>query len=229
MMRFSGLAIPGRLEGTDLAIAPGTTTALIGPNGGGKTSLLRAMAGIEGDGTHVVENGELMRLAPAQRARALGFLPASRQLAWPIPARDLLRLGPAPPDEARIAAYIDTFELDPLLDRPSDRLSTGERARLLLARLLATGPTLLLLDEPFANLDPYWVLVTADILAREACNGAAVVVALHDLSLADRFDRVLLMHEGRLVAGGPPSDILGSGAFRAAFRLQPRGGGWGPA
>src|SRR5690606_585060 len=144
---------------TDLEVGGGELVALVGPNGGGKTSLLRALARIEGAGGSVRVDGEDVDMAPAARRRSLlSFLPASRDLGWEISARDLISLGLERPDQERVDALLSMMELEQLADRPANQLSTGERARVLAARALASRPRLLLLDEPLSNLDPYWVL-----------------------------------------------------------------------
>lgn len=222
----SGARLPGRLEVTDLTLQPGEKTALVGPNGSGKTSLMRALAGIAGTYEGWSLGGRALdRNAPAARARMLGYLPASRQLDWPIPVRDFLRLSPAPVDEDVVTSLVEELELTPFLDRPSNALSTGERARLLIARTLANRPQLLLLDEPMANLDPYWVLRIADLLDAEAARGAIVLTALHDLALIDRFDRLLLMDGGRAIADGPAATIPRESIFGETFRLRSAPGG----
>ncbi|WP_265570810.1 ABC transporter ATP-binding protein [Sphingomicrobium nitratireducens] len=227
---FADLAVSGRLTTTSLSLDPGAFVALIGPNGSGKTSLLRAMAGVDGTASaRTIAGNALEAMGTAARANTIGLLPASRMLAWPIPVRDLLALAPVAPENDQIGQLVERLELASLLDRPASHLSTGERARVLLARVLANEPDLLLLDEPLANLDPYWALTILDLLAEEARGGRMVLAAMHDLALVDRFQRVVLMHEGRLVADGPPSRILGCEAFRTAFRLQPHEGGWQPA
>ena len=121
---------------------------------------------------------------------------------------------------------IDMLELDMLADRAVDQLSTGERARVLLARALAPRPSLLLLDEPLSNLDPYWVLRTIEIVRSVVAEGAAALLSLHDLSLLDRFDRVLLMSKGRKIADGSPHEILRDPNFAATFRVQPDAASW---
>ena len=222
------LAIAGRLSPTDLTVEAGQLVAVIGPNGGGKTSLLRAMARTEDAGGMVVVDGhDLDAAGEAQRRRLLAFMPASREAPWPIRVADFIALGLRAPDDERIAELITALELELLAERPINCLSTGERARAMLARALAGKAHLLLLDEPLSNLDPYWVLRTIDLLRSEiARNESSALVSVHDLALIERFDRVLLVSGGVVVGDGKPSDVLTSAAFAAAFRIQPDGAGW---
>lgn len=221
------LAIRGRLRPTDLDIFPGQLVALIGPNGGGKTSLLRALARIEGASGVVAIDGEDLDEAPmARRRQLLALLPASRDIAWPIAARDVIRLGLDRDDEQRIAELIALLELEKLADRPVNQLSTGERARVLFARALAGNAKLLLLDEPLSNLDPYWVLRFLEIFEAAAVSGQAVLVALHDLGQLDRFDRALLLASGRVQIDEAPDDLVASERFEEIFRISSANGRW---
>ena len=222
-----GVALPGRLAPTDLTLAAGQLVALVGPNGGGKTSLLRALAGVEEAVGEVRIDGEpVATLGEARRRRLLSLLPASREIGWPIAARDVIALGLAPRDEGRIAELIALFELDDLADRAIDRLSTGERTRVLLARALAARPRLVMLDEPLANLEPYWVLRLGQILSAVARDGALVMVALHDLHQLERFDRALLIADGAVRMNEAPADLVASERFEAIFRISAVAGGW---
>jgi iron complex transport system ATP-binding protein len=201
--------------------------ALIGPNGSGKTTLLRALAGIEGGAAGTEIDGVTLASAPpARRAELLGFLPASREVRWPIPVRDVIALGLVQRDDARVAELLALLQLTELAERPVDRLSTGERARALLGRALASRPGLLLLDEPLSNLDPAWVLRTLNLLDEVARSGSSLVLALHDLSLLHRFDRVWMLDRGRLVADLAPAALLASPKFGAVFGVEPSGTGW---
>jgi iron complex transport system ATP-binding protein len=202
--------------------------AVIGPNGAGKTSLLRALAGIELQSGHVAVFGEDVAAAPpARRIRLLSFLPATRALVWPISVRDVIALGLPSADPDRVEELVELLELQAFADRPVNQLSTGERSRVVLARALAARPRLLLLDEPLANLDPYWVLrvleILGDAIAQEQC---AVLASLHDLAQAAAFSRVLLIDSGRLVADAAPKDMMESEELARAFRIEREGTGW---
>jgi iron complex transport system ATP-binding protein len=227
LLEAHGLAISGRLQPTDLKLASGMT-AVIGPNGAGKTSLLRALAGIELEiGQALIAGEDLAQTPPARRMRLLSFLPATRNLVWPISSRDVIRLGLPSPDPARVDELLKQFELEALADRPVDHLSTGERSRVLMARALAARPRLLLLDEPLSNLDPYWVLRTLQILTSETeQSGCAVLASLHDFNQIRTFERVLMVDGGRIVTDGSPAEVMDSPELIRAFRIEKDGRSW---
>jgi iron complex transport system ATP-binding protein len=198
MLTASGLTLPHRLFDAALTLAPGELVCLVGPNGSGKTSLLHALAGIGGrPGTVALDGGDPRTLGPSLRPRAFTYLPAARDLPWPLLARDLIALGGG-------GAELPALELAPLLDRRVDTLSTGERSRVLIARSLGPRPKLLLLDEPTANLDPLWQIRLMELVRSEiAQDGRAALVAIHDLDAAERYaDRVIVMNQGRIAAEG---------------------------
>jgi len=226
-LHAEGLALAGRLEPTGLTMAAPALLCLVGPNGSGKTSLLHALARIGRPAGAVRIAGEDPEaLGPDARKRLLAYLPASRDIAWPLSARDVIALGlpaGAAPDAAVAALGVDAFA-----ERRVDRLSTGERSRVLIARALAPAPRLLLLDEPAANLDPAWQLRLMALLrqlVRE--RGIGVVAALHDLDLAARFaDRLVLMEGGRIAAGGTAAKLLDGPHLRAVFGIERGREGW---
>jgi iron complex transport system ATP-binding protein len=226
------LSLSGRLQPTDLSLAAGDLACIVGPNGAGKTSLLHAIAGIGRPGGSVrVEGKDPTALAPDARKALLAYLPASRDLPWPVRAGDVIRLG-LPPRESEddLRNVLDALELAPLLDRRVDQLSTGERSRILIARALAPAPRLLLLDEPVANLDPYWQLRLMELLRERAReSGCGLLLALHDLDLAARFaDRLIVVAGGALAADGPPAAVLAGDVIREVFGIERSAGEWRP-
>ena len=218
ILEARALSLPGRLTGASLDIAGGELVALVGPNGSGKTSLLHALAGIgRPSGTVLLDGVDPRALDPAQRPAWLTYLPATRDVAWPLLARDLIALGGG--------GQIAGLELDALLDRRIDTLSTGERSRVLIARALAPRPKLLLLDEPTANLDPLWQIRLMELVRQEIGDGGrAALVAIHDLDAAMRYaDRILVMDGGRIAAEG-----LDGSHVAAIFGIERVGGVWQP-
>lgn len=228
LLGAQALAVTGRLSPTSLAVAPGQMVALIGPNGSGKTSLLRAMAGVDqAAGTVRVAGEDRAETPPARLPYLLTFLPASRELGWPIAARDVIALGLPRPDPERVEALVDLLELGSLANRPINTLSTGERARVLFARAMAPNPRLLLLDEPLSNLDPYWALRFLEIVRDFVSEGErSAIMALHDLDQAERFDCVLLMDRGSILRDGSPREVLGSTDLQDAFGIKRLDGRW---
>ena len=227
LVEARGLEIGGRLEKSAISLQAGTLMCLVGPNGSGKTSLLHALAGIPPSSSAVRIAGENPHvLPPALRQRLFTLLPASREILWPLRARDLIALSLPPGTDWRPVA--EDLELGPLLDRRVDSLSTGERTRVLIARALAPDPRLLLLDEPVANLDPYWQLLVLERLKKAATEeGKAVLIAIHDLAAARRFaDRMVLMSAGRLVADGTSEEILCDPLAEQVFGVAWTGSGW---
>jgi iron complex transport system ATP-binding protein len=215
------------LDGASLGVAPGEVLGVVGPNGAGKTSLLRA-----GLGLMPLEAGQALLggrpvgdLNPVERARLVGYLPQERRLAWNLPALDVAALGaPDLPLAQAITVARERLErvgVADLADRGVLDMSGGERARVLLARLLATRAPVLVADEPVAGLDPDAQLLTLYLLRAEAAAGAAVVVTLHDLGLAARScDRVLVLDHGRVAAEGTPLAALTPEVLARVFRLD---------
>ena len=225
-----GLGFAGRLDPTRIALGAGELVCLIGPNGSGKTSLLHAIAGIgKPQGMVRIDGIDPWLVPPPGRSALLSYLPASRDIPWPLAARDLAALGlPASAVGAGLAEWVASLKLEPLLARNVGRLSTGERSRLLIARALAADSRLLLLDEPTANLDPFWQLLLMDKLRQHAeRSGCALLLAVHDLEIARRYaDRLLVMNAGRIEAEGLPADVIAGPDIPRIFGIEPNTAGW---
>jgi iron complex transport system ATP-binding protein len=205
------------LAGVSAAIAPGRITAIIGPNGAGKSSLLACLAGLQrpAAGHVTVDGAPIHSLDPRQRARRIGFLPQVAEVNWDIDVQTLVALGRLPhqsdsaANAAAIAAAMAATDCARLAARVVNSLSGGERARVLLARVLAGQPDYLLADEPLANLDPGHQLDTLACLRAAADAGAGVAIVLHDLALAAQVaDQLLLLDSGKVVAGGTATQVL---------------------
>lgn len=215
------------VEAATLSVSHGALVGVVGPNGAGKTSLLRGGLGLlpAAAGEALLSGQAVTHLAPAARARLVGYLPQDRRVAWNVPARMVAALGAvdlpdAEADRLALERLARVGAAD-LADRGVLDMSGGERARVLLARLLATRAPLLVADEPVAGLDPDAQLLTLDLLRGETERGAAVVVTLHDLGLAARTcDRIVVMSRGRIVADASPRDALSPAVLSDVFGLD---------
>jgi iron complex transport system ATP-binding protein len=215
-----------------LALNAGELVALVGPNGAGKTTLMRALAGlIPADGTITVADKPLGSLSPRERARMVSYLPQGHIFHWPMSAAEIVMLGRAPhgdafsstsaDDRAAVAKAMATTETQMFADRAVTTLSGGEKARVALARALATQAPALLADEPTAALDPRHQLVVMELLRGAARNGNAILAIMHDLTLAARFaDRVFVMNEGKIVAEGLPGEALAPERLASVFGIE---------
>lgn len=208
------LTLERRLDHISFTLEPGRITAICGPNGAGKSSLLQLLAGLlHADKGEVVLDAEPLR-AMTQRARArrIGYLPQTPEIAWDVPVHSLVALGRLPHGDNSIGpveAALDALDLRVLEHRRAQSLSGGEAARVLLARVLAGEPDWILADEPLAALDLSHQLALVRHLRRAADNGAGVVLVLHDLAMAmNHADRVLVLDHGRLAADGTAAEAL---------------------
>ncbi len=221
------LSLSGRLDGISLDLHPGELTAIVGPNGAGKSSLLACLAGLADAGEVMVDGAPLADLPPGDRARAIGFLPQSPEIAWDVTVEVLVALGRLPwkgaPGDEAIADAIAAMDLQGLRFRPMSRLSGGERARALLARVLAGQPRWLLADEPLANLDLAHAQALMRKLDAEAAAGRGVVVVVHDLAFAmNHASRVVVLDRGRVEADGQPQDALRSEIIERVWKVRAR-------
>jgi iron complex transport system permease protein len=214
-------------QAVGLVLTGGEVVGVLGPNGSGKTTLLRGGLGLldAGHGIILWDDQPLADLSEAQRARLVGYLPQERHVGWNLSAQDIAALGAPDLTQADALAaaryYLAKVGLKRLVQRGVLDMSGGERARVLLARLLCTRAAVLIADEPAAGLDPDAQLHMLELLRAEAERGASVVVTLHDLTLAARFcDRLVVLKQGRAVADGPPLEALTPQVLREVFGLD---------
>ena len=218
------------VAGVSFDLKLGGMTGLIGPNGAGKTTLMRAALGLlpcEGSST-------IAAMPARDRARVAAWLPQERDIAWPVNVETLVALGRTPylaagrklssADRASIASAIERMDLQALTHRKATELSGGEKARALIARVLAQDTPIVLADEPVAGLDPSHQIAAMKVFRTLAHEDKTVLVSLHDLGLASRYcDRIILLDRGRAVADGPPSEVLNTDLISAVFHV---GGHW---
>jgi ABC-type Mn2+/Zn2+ transport system ATPase subunit len=217
------------LAGVSFALRPGTLTGLIGPNGSGKSTLIKVVLGLLRPWRGLVR--VLGDDVADVRAR-IGYMPQIELVDWdfPVTVEDLVMLGrygrlrrlrpPAPADRAAVRAALERVGLWDLRRRQIGELSGGQQRRLLLARALARSAELLLLDEPLAGLD---IGAQEDLerLLRELVDGGStLLVATHDLHhVAHSYDDVLCLN-GRVIAHGPPDQVLTEDVLRQTFGRQ---------
>lgn len=209
------------LSDVELETRPGEVLGLVGPNGSGKTTLLRLMAGtlVPQAGRVLLDGRPIQSYSARQRARRVAVLSQEHPLAFAFTVREVVAWGRLPHrgrwqpwrsgDAHAVERALAWTELTVLADRPVQALSGGERQRVFVALALAQQPGHLLLDEPTAHLDLKHQLAAMALIKRLADEGTGIVVALHDLNLAGRHvDRLALLHAGRVVALGDPTDVL---------------------
>jgi iron complex transport system ATP-binding protein len=228
------------LQDLSLELFPGEVVALVGPNGAGKTTLLRATSGLcPYTGQIAISGRDLRELAPHERAQAIAYVPQVSSLDAPMLVWDVVAqarysrsglpfaLGPA--DKQAIELSLARVHVGSLAERPFTELSGGEQRRVLLARALATGARVVLLDEPTASLDIRQALLLTELL-RELCEqGFAFLAALHHLEEVERVaSRWLLLEAGRLVSQGSAKELAAQAELERVLGVQlVRAGGLG--
>lgn len=217
MIGFAGsVALAGRpvLHGVRFQAGVGELVAVVGPNGAGKSTLLRALAGLLPGG-----RPDPLRVA---------WLPQGARCAWGMTVAEVVALGRVPhgdADDGAVEAAILACGLSALRAERIDRLSGGQQRRAMLARVLAGAPSVLLLDEPAADLDPAAAHEVMALLRARAAGGACVVAVLHDIGLAlHHATRMVVVEGGRIVADDAPAAALpaAAAAFGLPFGSDPR-------
>ena len=221
------LTLGHRLADVSASLRAGEITAICGPNGAGKSSLLQCLAGLLApeSGSVLLDGAPLATRHARERARAIGYLPQHGEIAWDMSVRNLVALGRLPHGggEAPVDTALTSLDLEAFSTRPVNTLSGGEKARVVLARVLAGEPRWILADEPLAALDLAHQLALLVHLRRAAQGGAGVVLVLHDLALAmNHADRVLVLEGGALAADGAPAIALGTDLIERVWRVPVR-------
>ncbi len=204
------------LSGVDLRVTPGSLVGVIGPNGGGKSTLFKTILGL-----HRPWSGEvLVEGARGKPGHVIGYVPQTETVDWsfPVRVRDVVMMGRYPrlgmlrrPGQRDVEVVDHALEQVGMLDFRDAQigaLSGGQRQRVFIARALAQEPSILLLDEPVSGVDAVTQHQIFELIERLCAAGTTAMVASHDLScVAQRFDQVLLL-SGRIVGYGPPEEVL---------------------
>ena len=221
------------LKGVSCAAESRAWLSLIGPNGAGKSTLIRAAAGlVPYQGAILLDGTDLRSLRARDRARLLGYVPQEPVLPPDMTVEQYVLLGRTPHlgylgvpgrhDRDRAAAAMERLDVARFAARRLARMSGGERQRVVLARALATEPSVLLLDEPTSMLDvghQQQVLELVDGLRKDG--GLTVLSTLHDLTAAGQYaDELVLLHEGRIAASGPATAVLTAGLIEAVYAAR---------
>ena len=221
------------LEDVTAAFAQGSLTALIGRNGTGKSTLLRAIAGLGTtvSGDVALCGRPLASLTPHELSTTVGFVTTDKVRIANLACEDVVALGRAPytnwigrmqeADRAVVERSLRLVGMSAFARKTMDRMSDGECQRVMIARALAQDTPVLLLDEPTTFLDIGCQLELAQLMRETAAAGKAVVMVLHDLNLAlGCAHRVAVMEEGRLRAWGTPAEIYAGGALEEVFGVK---------
>jgi len=222
------------LRAIEFEMEAGTWVGLIGPNGSGKTTLLRAIgAHIPFDGRIELDERSVADWSAQERARRLAYVRQAPSLTFDFTVEELVLLGRAPQrgwlqaygsdDRALVQEALSRVDLDGFASRSVLSLSGGEMQRVFLAQALVQEADLLMLDEPTSHLDVHYQYSFMDQVQNLVCGGRTVLAVFHDLELAARYaDRLLVLHEGRLVANGAPGEVLTPTCIADVFGMHAR-------
>jgi len=229
-----GYGGPPILRDVSFYIEPGEIVAVVGPNGVGKSTLIKAVSGVLqlSSGSIMVQRSDLARMSPAERARFISVVPQAALLPGGYTVRDVVLMGRTPylgwlerestQDFDIVDRAMRQTEIDELADRLVGELSGGEQQRVLIARALAQDSPVMLLDEPTAHLDLRHQDHLLELIRRLARDHAlGVLAAIHDLNLVARLaDRVILLSDGMIKKRGKPADVLTPEELEAVYGIQ---------
>ncbi len=221
------------LKDISCEIKKGRLTGLIGPNGAGKTTLLRALLRLQAleRGRVLWKGVDLTDRRSHELSHEFAYLAQSQTIHWPITIDSLVALGRrsflepfsqmSSGDHKIIDRVLQQTGLESMRGRAITTLSGGERARALLARVLASDSEIVLADEPVAALDPYHQLSILKILKDWSTSGHTVLIVLHDLSLAGQFcDDIILLDQGEVSVSGPSSEVLTKSNLESTYGVD---------
>lgn len=220
------------LEDIEIDLHQGEILSIVGPNGTGKTTLLKCIAGIEKPerGTILIDGKDASGMKRMAHARCIGYVPQSSPSKFPITVFDAVLMGrrpyivwkPSKKDLEMVADILNSMNLEDIALRDFDQLSGGQKQKVLLARAVAQDTDYLLLDEPTSNLDlKHQMEVLEMISSMVKKNGVAAILAMHDLNLASRFcDKMVMLDRGKIFCSGEPRQVLTVENIRSVYGVE---------
>ncbi|WP_030665624.1 ABC transporter ATP-binding protein [Streptomyces rimosus] len=221
------------VDRVDLTVGSGTVVAVVGPNGCGKSTLLRCMARLHEpeSGRVFAGDADVWRLRQREAAHRIALLPQSPQAPEAVTVAGLVRYGRHPhqglfrqwsrEDERAVTRALEQTGTSGLAGRRLDQLSGGQRQRCWLAMALAQETPVVLLDEPTSALDIGHAVEVLDLVREVATGGRTIVMVVHDLAAAARYaDTVVAMRSGRVVAAGPPREIIDAALVKELYGVD---------
>ncbi|MET9294092.1 ABC transporter ATP-binding protein [Streptomyces sp. NPDC003077] len=229
----AGYAGHTAVNGVDLTVPSGQVVAIVGPNGCGKSTLLRSMARLHepASGRVLAGDADVWKLRQRAAAHRIALLPQSPQAPEAVTVAGLVRYGRHPhqglfrqwsrEDERAVTTALHATGTATLAGRRLDQLSGGQRQRCWLAMALAQETPIVLLDEPTSALDIGHAVEVLDLVRQVAAEGRTIVMVVHDLAAAARYaDTLVAMRAGRIVASGPPQEVVDTALVRELYGIE---------
>ena len=222
------------LDEISFTIISGQIVAILGKNGAGKTTLIKCLNRVQTPQNGKVEicSKDISRQSLIELSKSVSYVPQSVRTSFPMDVFDVLLLGRRPhiswmtssEDLEAVSETLRKFGLEDLAFRRFDRLSGGERQRVIIAKAVVQNPRVYLLDEPTSDLDLQHQLLVMEAVTdiiRNSGGSKSAIFAIHDINIAARFsDRVILLHEGRILADGTPSEVITRSNIATVFGVD---------
>ncbi len=222
------------LDEISFTIISGQIVAILGKNGAGKTTLIKCLNRVQTPQNGKVEicSKDISRQSLIELSKSVSYVPQSVRTSFPMDVFDVLLLGRRPhiswmtssEDLEAVSETLRKFGLENLAFRRFDRLSGGERQRVIIAKAVVQNPRVYLLDEPTSDLDLQHQLLVMEAVTdiiRNSGGSKSAIFAIHDINIAARFsDRVILLHEGRILADGTPSEVITRSNIATVFGVD---------